>query len=277
VIGTWPYLHSRATVAALEAGKHVLCEARMAMDAAEAHRMRAAAQTRPHLVAQIVPSPMTLRVDRWIQRLIADGYVGQVLAVEVRAGGEFLDREAPLHWRQDWDLSGTNVLSLGIWYEAVLRWVGHATRVTAMGKTFVTMRRTDDGFTKAVRLPEHVDVIAQMECGAQAHFQCSGVTGLGGKPEAFIFGDEGTLRFCEDVLYGGKRGDTELVPIDIPAPEQGGWRVEDQFINSVRGLEPVTRTTFEDGAKYMEFTEAVARSMATGRAVTLPLELDCEV
>src|SRR5206468_659044 len=29
VIGTWPYLHCPIAVAALEAGKHVLCEARM--------------------------------------------------------------------------------------------------------------------------------------------------------------------------------------------------------------------------------------------------------
>ena len=33
VIGTWPYLHCRATLAALESGKHVMCEARMAMNA----------------------------------------------------------------------------------------------------------------------------------------------------------------------------------------------------------------------------------------------------
>ena len=37
VIGTWPYMHCRATVAALEADKHVMCEARMAMNAKEAH------------------------------------------------------------------------------------------------------------------------------------------------------------------------------------------------------------------------------------------------
>ena len=38
-IGTWPYLHCEVTLAALAHGKHVLCEARMAMDAAEARRM----------------------------------------------------------------------------------------------------------------------------------------------------------------------------------------------------------------------------------------------
>ena len=36
VIGTWPYMHGELTCAALDAGKHVMCEARMAMNAAEA-------------------------------------------------------------------------------------------------------------------------------------------------------------------------------------------------------------------------------------------------
>ena len=35
-IGTWPYMHSVMSIAALERGKHVLCEARMAMNAQEA-------------------------------------------------------------------------------------------------------------------------------------------------------------------------------------------------------------------------------------------------
>src|SRR5437764_6144139 len=44
VIGTWPYLHCPITLAALAAGKHVLTEARLAMNAAEARRMLAAAR-----------------------------------------------------------------------------------------------------------------------------------------------------------------------------------------------------------------------------------------
>ena len=147
VIGTWPYLHCQATLAALAAGKHVLCEARMAMNATEAWEMYDAAQANPHLVVQIVPSPMTLRVDATLQRLIASGYLGDLLAIEVRVGGDFLDAAAPLHWRQDFDLSGFNIMSMGIWYEALLRWVGEATRVQAMGKTFTRMRTDDSGCT----------------------------------------------------------------------------------------------------------------------------------
>src|SRR5262249_44102100 len=93
VIGTWPYMHCRVTLAALAVGKHVLCEARMARDAQEARAMRDAAQARPRLVAQVVPSPFTLGVDATVRRLIAEGYLGDILAVEVRDGSAFIDRD----------------------------------------------------------------------------------------------------------------------------------------------------------------------------------------
>src|SRR5438874_6928095 len=77
VIGTWPYLHCPITLAALDAGKHVLTEARMAMTAAEAHRMPAASRRHPERVCQIVPSPFGLKGDRVMRELIASGFLGQ--------------------------------------------------------------------------------------------------------------------------------------------------------------------------------------------------------
>src|SRR2546427_780832 len=62
-IGTWPYVDCAITLVALDAGKHVLCEARMAMDAAEARRMLDGARRSPHLITQLVPAPNTLEVD----------------------------------------------------------------------------------------------------------------------------------------------------------------------------------------------------------------------
>ena len=272
VIGTWPYMHCRLTLAALAANKHVMCEARMAMNAQEAHAMRDAARAKPHLAAQIVPSPFSLRVDTTIKRLMAEGYLGEVLAVNIRAlNNAFLDLESPLHWRQDFDLSGFNVMTMGIWYEALLRWLGEATRVVAMGKTYVTMRVDANGVRRAVRIPEHINVMADLACGAQAHIQVSNITGLGGVTEAVLFGSQGTLRFANNKLYGGRRGETELKEIQIAPEEEGGWRVEAEFVNAIRGQEAITHTNFDDGVKYMEFTEAVARSMATGQAISLPL------
>jgi predicted dehydrogenase len=272
VIGTWPYMHKPITLAALSSEKHVMCEARMAMNAGEAHAMLDAARAKPHLIAQVVPSPFTLHVDQTVQRLIAEGYLGDILALEVRERRGFLDRNAPLHWRQDLDLSGFNVMGLGIWYEAIMRWVGEATRVVAMGKTFIKLRHDPQtGTTRPVRIPEHLDVIVDMACGAQAHFALSNVSGLLPLTELVLFGSEGTLRFADDRLFGGRRGDAALAALPVPPVEAGGWRVEEEFINAIRGTEVISHTTFEDGVKYMEFTEAVARSMASGKAIALPL------
>ena len=273
VIGTWPYMHCRATIAALEADKHVMCEARMAMNAREAHKMREVSRQKTHLIAQIVPSPMTLRVDNTIKRLIAGGYIGDVLAIEARAGGAFLDSEAPLQWRQDFDLSGLNIMSMGIWYEALIRWIGEATQIMAMGKTFVKMRPDADGVMRSVRIPEHIDVVGELACGAQLHIQVSNVAGLAGAPEVYVFGSNGTLRFSGNRLYGGQKGDAELTEIDIPDSEAGAWRVEEEFVNAIRGEEVITHTDFETGVKYMEFTEAVTLSMQSGATITLPLHI----
>jgi predicted dehydrogenase len=49
------------------------------------------------------------------------------------------------------------------------------------------------------------------------------------------------------------------------------WEVEAQFVASIREGKPVTLTSFEDGVRYMEFTEAAWRSWQEGRAIDLPL------
>jgi predicted dehydrogenase len=269
-VGTWPYVHCEITLAALEAGKHVLCEARMAMDAAEARRMLAAARRTPHLVTQLVPAPNTLEVDATLQALVAEGYVGEVLAVEIRAAqGRFVDPDEPLHWRQDASLSGLNVMSMGIWYEALMRWLPPARRVMAVTKIAVPRRRDASGAWHEVRIPDHVDILATLAGGAVAHLRISTVTALAPPNEVWIFGTDGTLRLEVDAgrVSGGRRGDRELREIPIPAERRIGWRVEEEFVNALRGREKITRTTFEDGVRYMEFTEAVARSAASGHGV----------
>ena len=176
-----------------------------------------------------------------------------------------------MHWRNDFDLSGYNIMTMGIWYEALLRWVGGATKVAALGKTYVNARKDSAGTLKPVRIPEHIDIIGDLACGAQLHMQVSSIAGLLGGPEAYLFGSEGTLRFAENKLFGGRRGDKALTELEIPANEAGAWRVEEEFVNAIRGLEEITHTSFEDGVRYMEFTEAVTRSMQSGSTVALPL------
>jgi len=268
-IGTWPNTHSEITRAVLEHGKHVLCEARMAMNAAEARTMLDAARRAPQLVTQLVPAPNTLEVDSTLQALLAEGYVGDVLAVEIQANqGQFVDAEAPLHWRQDAALSGLNVMTMGIWYEALMRWLGPARRVMALTKIAVPRRKDGAGGWQDVRVPDHVEILATLGRGASAHMRFSTVTALAPPSEVWIFGTEGTLRVESDArrVTGGRRGDKALSEIRIPAERRIGWRVEEEFVNAIRGREKVTRTTFEDGVRYMEFTEAVWKSAQSGQA-----------
>jgi predicted dehydrogenase len=269
-IGTWPYMHRELSVATLRAGKHVLCEARMAMNAAEGRQMLEASRSAPGLVAQLVPAPHTLEVDRALKRLLADGYAGEVHALEVQATQQarFADLGDAMHWRQDVRLSGNNVMNMGIWYEAVMRWLGPARSVMAMSKIAVPRRRDETGAWQEVKVPDHVDVLVTFKTGAVGHLRFSSLTAMAPPAEAWIFGSEGTLRVEPDArrLSGGRRGDTALAEIAIPAAERIGWRVEEEFVNAIRGRERITHTSFEDGVRYMEFTDAVARSLATGRA-----------
>jgi predicted dehydrogenase len=269
-IGTWPYMHSVMSIAALERGKHVLCEARMAMNAGEGWRMLEASRKAPHLIAQLVPAPHTLEVDATIQTLLGEGFVGEVLAVELQAsGGRFVEPDAPLTWRQDIGLSGHNILNMGIWYEAMMRWLGPAQRVTAMTKVAVPHRKDATGAPHDVRVPDHVDILAQFRGGAVGHLRFSSVTGLAPASEAWIFGSEGTLRLEADTLRltGGRRGESALREIPVPPKTRIGWRVEEEFVNAIRGREKIARTSFEDGVRYMEFTDAVTRSASTGQTV----------
>ena len=267
-IGTWPYMHSVMSIAALERGKHVLCEARMAMNAGEGRRMLEASRKAPHLIAQLVPAPHTLEVDATIQTLLGEGFVGEVLAIELQAsGGRFVEPDAALTWRQDVGLSGHNILNMGIWYEAMMRWLGPAQRVTAMTKVAVPHRKDATGAPHDVRVPDHVDILAQFRGGAVGHLRFSSVTGLAPASEAWIFGSEGTLRLEADALRltGGRRGESALREIPVPPRTRIGWRVEEEFVNAIRGREKIARTSFEDGVRYMEFTDAVTRSASTGQ------------
>src|SRR5262245_40528914 len=189
-IGTWPYMHAEMSLAALAAGKHVLCEARMAMNAAEGRRMLEASRNAPNLVAQLVPAPHTLEVDGTLTRLVSDGSIGEVLAVEIHATQQprFPDPSEPLHCRQDVALSGHNIMNMGIWYEAMIRWLGPARRVMALGKVAVPRRTDETGTARDVKVPDHVEIIANLARGALARLRFSAISVFGPADEAWIFG-----------------------------------------------------------------------------------------
>ena len=273
-IGTWPYMHKTLVLASLAAGKHVLTEARMTMNSADSREMLEASLAYPDLITQIVPAPHTLKIDNTIKDMISEGYFGDVLSADITVHqGGFVDYDSELHWRHNRDLSGNNIMQMGIWYEAIMRWFGPAAAVSAVGRVNVKHRKGWDGGLAYITIPDHVEILIEFASGPVARLRLSTVTGLAPADGVWIFGSEGTVHVdsASMTVLGGRRGDSELSEIDVPAEKQGDWRVEEEFINAIRGLEPVTHTNFFDGVRYMEFTDAVTISMQTGERVALPL------
>jgi predicted dehydrogenase len=276
-IGTWPDMHCEITCAALEAGKHVLTEARMARNAAEAHRMHAASLAHPGFVAQIVPSPFGLVQNSFVQSLIEQSFIGQLREVVV-IGAEptFWDYTEFLHWRQDACISGLNVLALGILHETVSRWIPATTRVFAQTACFERQRPLADSQGLVdVTVPDSVQIVTLIDGGARGIYHISGISLFGPGKQIHLYGSRGTIKYVmtpQEQLFCGRPEDKELVLADIPAAQRGGWRVEAEFIAAIRGQDKVHHTDFATGVRYMEFTEAVARSAALNLPVDLPLK-----
>lgn len=282
VIGTWPYLHCPITLAALQMGKHVLTEARMSMNAAEAQRMLQAARDHPKLVTQIVPSPFGLKGHNVMRELLDAGFLGDLREVHVRGfNASLADPATPLSWRQDVALSGYNALVLGILHETLLRWAPPPVRVQAQVHAHIASRiDPQSGVRRAVGTPDSVQVLAVLANGARASYHLSGATPFSHAMEIQFFGSEGVLIYDlqSDRIHGASRTRGQspkpaaLPEIPIPPEKAGGWRVEADFVDAIRQGTPIRFTDFATGVQYMEFTEAVARSAEEETAVGLPLE-----
>ncbi|MSU69425.1 MAG: Gfo/Idh/MocA family oxidoreductase [Opitutaceae bacterium] len=272
-IGTWPNLHSKLTVAALRAGKHVLTEARMARNLAEAEQMLEESRRHPKLVAQIVPAPGSLAFDATIADLVQSGALGTLREVLMTSTtGALVDSARPRSWREDFVLSGKNTLFLGLYYEMALRWLGReVTALVADAAIFTRERKDEDGVPQPMTIPESVTVLGTYADGARLAAHCSAVESTPLRNEILLNGSKAGLRLdlVKGELWLAPAGGPEQ-PVAIVPEKRGAWRVEADFIDSIRDGQPVRLTDFASGVKYMRFTEAVWESWnAGGQRVTL--------
>jgi len=260
-IGTPPYLHSTVAVSAIEAGKHVFCQARMAMNLSEAEEMQAAAQRNPHLVTMVCPPPHGLRGSLFIQKLVAEEYLGTPHHLRLQSFiDSYIDPEAPPHWRQRDEYSGLNVLTLGIYAEIVQRWFGPINKVFAHQKTINPIRH---GYE--IRIPDMVVMLCQFENGMEGVMEFSGVTLFEISDRVQVFGNQGMLTydFTSDRVYGGQIGDKNTAEIKVPADLEQRWSVEEDFIAAVRSPASIKpQPSFAQGLQYMRMVQAVADSIS---------------
>src|SRR3954464_10277086 len=267
-IGTPPYMHSAVTVSALEAGKHVFCQARMAMDLAEAEGMLAAARRFPDQVTMLCPPPFGMRGELLVKKLLAENYLGRPHHIRFQSfTGAYLNADAPAHWRQRIEISGLNVLALGIYVEVLQRWFGDITGVFARGKILHAIRQ---GYE--VIIPDLLTVLCRFENGAEGVLEFSGINALASGDRLEVYGDSGTMTydFGSDIINAGRVGDRALHEVEITPDLEGGWHVKDDFIAAVKSKGRIKpQPDFEAGLRYMRVVQAVADSRARNEWVEI--------
>ena len=105
--------HAEIAIAALAAGKHVLCEKPLANTVAEAEAMTAAAeQAAQHGVRAMVGfTYRRVPAIAMARRLVAEGRIGEVRHVRAQYLQDWIaDPEAPLSWRLDKAKAGSGAL-----------------------------------------------------------------------------------------------------------------------------------------------------------------------
>lgn len=203
-IATPHHRHHEDAIAYLEAGKHVLCEKPLALNAVQAANMGATARRHGRFLMEAIWSRF-LPAYQVLNDLLADGAIGEVLHVDASFG--FRAPIDPVHRLFDINLAGGALLDLGLYPVQLAHLIlGTPTAVVAHGRI---------GETK---VDEHVVVSMGFDTGAMAVAQAATRTPL--SSTARIAGSNGTIALPQymhaptfldvETSTGSRRIDTPL-------------------------------------------------------------------
>ena len=273
--------HAEPTIAAAEAGKHVICEKPLGRDADESYEtwQRVQAAGVKHMCAfnyRFVPAV------RLAREMIEAGELGEILHFRGSYLQEWGTTEGEL-WRFDKALAGSGALGdLGAHVVDLARYlVGEISEVAAMTATFQPGREVDDA----------VESVVAFEGGAVGTIEASRF--CQGRKNHFaweINGSQGSLAFDLERLNELQHSErnkgfrTVLVSeADDPFWEfwwpQGhmiGW--EHTFVHEIHHLLTAIRddgdvaphgATLEDGYRAAEVCDAIVRSSTSGKRETI--------
>ncbi|MFF0909502.1 Gfo/Idh/MocA family protein [Microbacterium enclense] len=229
--------HAEIAIAALEAGKHVLCEKPLANTVDEARRMAAAAESaRARGIRSMVGfTYRRVPATTFARDLVASGRIGEVRQVRAEYLQDWLsDAEAPLTWRLQKERAGSGALGdIGAHAVDLTEYITgqRVTRVSGVLETIVSERPVLvessglSGSAGSERGAVTVDDLAlftgRLDSGALASFEASRFrTGRKNALRIEISGSRGTLAFDLERL-----NELELYDATEPEPEQGFRRI----------------------------------------------------
>ncbi|MBI4193965.1 MAG: Gfo/Idh/MocA family oxidoreductase [Betaproteobacteria bacterium] len=280
--------HYVLTKNALEAGKHVYCEWPLGANTKEAEDLAALARSmKAHTMVglQRRASPAYL----YLRELVKDGYVGEVLSVNMTLmGSGVLARTSDRTWQRDVTL-GANPLTItfGHSIDALCMVVGELIEVSALVSTRVSQWFESD--TKRfvdVTSPDNVMVHGRLESGAvvSAYAGVHPYHGSGYRLE--IYGRDGTLMMigggesgqeAKRRIVGGRKDDKEVQ--ELPVPERLKWVPEEvrnvgraydvgqMWVKFAEAIRTGTRIEpdFDSAVRRHRMLDAIVRASETGR------------
>lgn len=282
-----PYLHHEMTLAALAAGKHVLCEKPMAADRGQAWEM----ERRVRETGRIGLIDFELRcmpARAYMKELIDSGYLGVLYWVHATHFGGFRGRtmdDVPYDWLAQKKYAGGMLGAMGCHYVDAFRWwFGEVTGLYAELDTRAKARPLPGGSgTREADSDDTIWCSMKLDNGAMATLVLSAAVRHGPGARIEAYGSEGTLVLENDgPLFGARKGEARLAELPVPArllsPAEGEDRRLRAFIpwarrvvDAVRQQQQIT-PDFHDGVRCQEVMDAIHRSSETRRWVGLPLE-----
>jgi predicted dehydrogenase len=274
-------LHAEPTIAAAEAGKHVICEKPLGRDASESYEtwQRVKAAGVKHMCAfnyRFVPAV------RLAREIIESGQLGELQHFRGAYLQEWGTTEGDI-WRFQKDIAGSGALGdLGAHVIDLARYlVGEIAEASAMTQTFVPGRDVDDAVESTVRFENGAvgTIEASRFCpGRKNHFTWE------------INGSQGSLAFdlerLNELQYSeGNAGFRTVLVSEADHPfwqhwwPQGhmiGW--EHSFVHEIHHLLTAIRddaevaphgATLEDGYRAAEICDAMLRSAEQGGRETI--------
>ncbi|WP_394363038.1 Gfo/Idh/MocA family protein [Amycolatopsis sp. SB7-3] len=293
--------HAEIAIAALEAGKHVLCEKPLANTLAEAEAMaEAAAKARANGVRSMVAfNYRRVPALAHARKLVASGALGEIRHVRSVYLQDWLsDAQAPMTWRLHKDKAGSGALGdLGAHIVDAAQFVtgDTITGVSALTNTFVKERPDGDGGTGRVTVDDTALFLGRFTGGAVASFEATRFA-LGRKNAmrleingskaslAFDFESMNELSFFDGGQPPTEAGFRRILVTEPEHPYVGVWwppghllGYEHTFTNEVadlltaigEGKDP--EPSFEDGLRVQQVLDAVERSASDeARWTTVP-------
>lgn len=253
------HLHQEWSVRSARAGKHVLCEKPMAMNAAEARKMAVAAAKAGVLLMEAFMYRFHPRTERAV-RLLASGAVGEVRSV--RSVFTFLFDAASDDYRWRPESGGGSLFDVGCYPVSAARLVFGVEPVSVFARARLhPQHRVDVEAEILLEFPG--EKFASLGCGFESQFRSS----------LEIAGSEGRLSL--ERAFSAKHFDTEIRlmngdrtrAIPFPATDQYTCMIEHFGEGVLRG-HPL-RFQPDDAVANMRILDAAFRSMRTGRPVRL--------